>query len=59
MSKAKAKGEAFDFEYFMLISKIVVFKEGSKQENIVYTNAEEELIAEVCSVLLYYSFSRT
>ncbi|KAG8179403.1 hypothetical protein JTE90_026303 [Oedothorax gibbosus] len=55
LSKATAKGEAFDFEYFILISKIVVFKDGSKDENVLYTNAEEELIAEVAT--LSYDFS--
>ncbi|GIX90287.1 protein BCCIP homolog [Caerostris darwini] len=57
MAKAKSKGEAFDFEYFILISKIMVFKEGKQQENIVYSNAEEELIAEVATLTFDFSVS--
>ncbi|GIY30247.1 protein BCCIP homolog [Caerostris extrusa] len=57
MAKAKSKGEAFDFEYFILISKIMVFKEGKQQENIVYCNAEEELIAEVATLTFDFSVS--
>ncbi|GFX38355.1 protein BCCIP homolog [Trichonephila clavipes] len=57
MAKAKSKGEAFDFEYFILISKIVVFKEGKPEENIIYTNAEEELITEVATLSFDFSVS--
>ncbi|GFS99262.1 protein BCCIP homolog [Nephila pilipes] len=57
MAKAKSKGEAFDFEYFILISKIVVFKEGKPEEKLVYANAEEELIAEVATLTFDFSVS--
>ncbi|CAL1282610.1 unnamed protein product [Larinioides sclopetarius] len=57
MAKAKSKGEPFDFEYFILICKIVVFKEGKPQENVVYANGEEELIAEVATLSFDFSVS--
>ncbi|KAF8770655.1 Protein BCCIP like protein [Argiope bruennichi] len=57
MAKAKSKGEAFDFEYFILICKIVVFKEGKPQESVMYANGEEELIAEVATLRFDFSVS--
>lgn len=40
------KKEAYNFAYYLIISKMVNFTSSSVQENIVYVNPEEELIAE-------------
>jgi len=46
MQKALEKREAYDFSYYLLISKIVNFAPNPNQENIVFLNPEEELLSE-------------
>ncbi|XP_015917144.1 protein BCCIP homolog [Parasteatoda tepidariorum] len=55
MEKATAKGGNFKFDYYILISKIVVFKEAKQTYNVVYANAEEELISEVATISFDFS----
>jgi len=57
IEKANAKGECFKFDYYILISKIVVFKEGRLSFNTVYQNAEEEIIREVATLSFDFSVS--
>lgn len=47
MNKAKENKQAYDFAYLLLICKTATFTTPSNEENTVYLNPEEELVAEV------------
>ncbi|XP_054721122.1 protein BCCIP homolog [Uloborus diversus] len=57
IAKAKEKKESYNFSCYLIICKIIVFDEGSANENVIYLNAEEELIAEVATFSFDFSVS--
>ncbi|KFM61790.1 Protein BCCIP-like protein, partial [Stegodyphus mimosarum] len=57
IEKYKAIGQPFDFAYFIIISKLVVYDDGPAEDRVRYTNPEEELIAESAMMSFDYPVS--
>merc|ERR1712228_388614 len=57
MHSACAKGQKFNFDYFLLISKALKIKSAKKkeQEELMFTNGEEELFQEECAFSFAFS----
>jgi protein BCP1 len=50
--KAKAKNLPFNFSHYLIVSKIMVPSEASRDATVLYNNAEEEVFEPECDLIL-------
>ncbi|XP_035232902.1 protein BCCIP homolog isoform X2 [Stegodyphus dumicola] len=57
IKKYKALGQPFDFAYYIIISKLIVYDSGPVEDRVHYANPEEEIIAESAVMSFDYPVS--